>query len=137
MRPIASQSLPAALESTVILHRLPYPAQPAAGDAARAGRARGRRDAGYGQFQVQADFEAVLPHVGSVHVKDGISRAAASEAPSEFELVPAANGRLPLADWQKEPDGRDTQGAVRSMCEGSGDDRGGTRLSVAYLKMIS
>ena len=90
MRPIASQSLPAALESTVILHRLPYAAQPAAGDAARAGRARGRRDAGYGQFQVQADFEAVLPHVVSLHVKDSVWRAAASEAPFVFGLVPAA-----------------------------------------------
>jgi hypothetical protein len=43
---------------------------------------------------------------------------------------------LPLADWRKEPDGRDTQEAVCGECEGSGDYREGTRLSVAYLESI-
>jgi len=97
--------------------------------------------AGHGPSQVQADFEAVLPHVVSVHVKDGVWREAAAPAvggaPSVFEFVPAGSGQLPLTDWLKALAGRGYQGAVCSEYEGGGDFREGTRSSIAYLKTIS
>jgi sugar phosphate isomerase/epimerase len=96
--------------------------------------------AGHGPSQVQADFEAALPHVVSVHVKDGVWREAAASAvggvPAVFEFVPAGSGQLPLADWLKALAGRDYQGAVCSEYEGAGDFREGTRASIAYLKTI-
>ena len=41
---------------------------------------------GHGPSQVQADFEAVLPHIVSVHVKDGVWREAAGGAPWSSSL---------------------------------------------------
>jgi sugar phosphate isomerase/epimerase len=93
--------------------------------------------AGHGPSQVQADFEAVLPHIASVHVKDGIWQAAAGSAPAVFEFVPAGDGQLPLAHWLKALTDRGYQGAVCSELEGAGDFRDGTRASIAYLKTIS
>jgi sugar phosphate isomerase/epimerase len=86
---------------------------------------------------VQADFEAVLPHIVSVHVKDGVWRAAAGEAPWAFEFVPAGGGQLPLAAWLTTLAGRNYQGAVCSEYEGGGDFREGTRSSIAFLKTVS
>jgi len=93
--------------------------------------------AGHGPSQVQADFEAVLPHIVSVHIKDGFWREAAGSMPAVFEFVPAGSGQLPLADWLKALAGRGYQGAVCSEYEGGGDFRDGTRASIAYLKTIS
>jgi sugar phosphate isomerase/epimerase len=93
--------------------------------------------AGHGPSQVHADFEAVLPHIVSVHVKDGIWRAAAAGAPPSFEFVPAGSGQLPLADWLKALTDRGYQGEVCSEYEGGDDFREGTRASIAYLKTIS
>ena len=93
--------------------------------------------AGHGRSQVQADFEAVLPHIVSVHVKDGVWREATGEAISIVEFVPVGSGQLPLADWLKVLAGRGYQGAVCSEYEGGGDFREGMRLSIAYLKSIS
>jgi sugar phosphate isomerase/epimerase len=97
--------------------------------------------AGHGPSQVQADFEAVLPHIVSVHVKDGVWRKAAASAvggaPAVFEFVPAGSGQLPLADWLKALAGRGYKGAVCSEYEGGGDFGEGTRASLAYLKTIS
>ena len=93
--------------------------------------------AGHGPSQVQADFEAVLPHIVSVHVKDGVWREAVGSTPSVFEFVPAGSGQLPLVDWLKALAGRGYQGAVCSEYEGGGDFREGTRASIAYLKTIS
>jgi sugar phosphate isomerase/epimerase len=93
--------------------------------------------AGHGPSQVRADFEAVLPHIVSVHVKDGVWREAAAGAPAVFELVPAGGGQLPLADWLKALADRGYQGVVCSEYEGGGDFRDGTRATIAYLKTIS
>jgi sugar phosphate isomerase/epimerase len=91
--------------------------------------------AGHGPAQVQADFEAALPHIVSVHVKDGVWRKPAGGAPADFEFVPAGSGQLP--DWLKALAGRGYQGAVCSEYEGGGDFGEGTRASIAYLKTIS
>jgi len=93
--------------------------------------------AGHGPSQVQADLEAVLPHIVSVHVKDGVWREAVGSAPAVFEFVPAGDGQLPLADWLKALADRGYQGAVCSEFEGAGDFRDGTRASIAHLKTIS
>jgi sugar phosphate isomerase/epimerase len=96
--------------------------------------------AGHGPSQVLADFEAVLPHIVSMHVKDGVWREAAApavgNAPAVFEFVPAGSGQLPLTDWLMALADRGYQGAVCSEYEGSGDFRDGTRSSIAYLKTI-
>jgi len=93
--------------------------------------------AGHGPSQVRADFEAVLPHIVSLHVKDGVWREATAGAPPSFEFVPAGSGQLPLAEWLKTLAARGYQGAVCSEYEGSGDFRDGTAASIAYLKTIS
>ena len=145
MRPIASQSPLVALESTVISHGLPYPHNlrlaPRLGEVLRGGSVTLDTGnfgwAGHGPSQVPADFAAVLPNVVSVHVKDGVWRAAAGGGPSVFQFVPAGSGPLPLADWLRVLAGRSYQGAVCSEYEGGGDFRDGTRASIAYLKTIS
>jgi sugar phosphate isomerase/epimerase len=90
--------------------------------------------AGHDLAQLKVDFAAVLPHVASVHVKDGIWRAAPGNGvPPIFEFVPAGRGQVPLSEWLAVLAARDYRGAVCSEFEGSGDFRAGTRLSIAYL----
>jgi sugar phosphate isomerase/epimerase len=84
--------------------------------------------AGHNLAQVRADFVAVLPHIVSLHVKDGVWRAA-----DGFEFVPAGAGQLPVAEWLAELAGRGYRGAMCSEYEGGGDFRAGTRASIAYL----
>jgi len=91
--------------------------------------------AGHNLEQVRADFAAVLPYIVSLHVKDGVWRAAAgSSLAASFEFVPAGAGQLPVAEWLAALAGRGFQGAVCSEYEGSGDFRAGTRASIAYLR---
>ncbi len=89
--------------------------------------------AGHDAGQVAADFEAVLPHVLSLHVKDGIWRSTADGAGTTFEFVPAGRGQLPLAEWLAALQAAGFTGAVCSEYEGAGDFREGTRASIAYL----
>jgi sugar phosphate isomerase/epimerase len=89
--------------------------------------------AGHNLAQVRADFAAVLPHIVSLHVKDGVWRAAAEGEAPVFEFVPAGAGQLPLAGWLAALADRGYRGAVCSEYEGSGDFRAGTRASIAYL----
>lgn len=84
--------------------------------------------AGHDLAQVRADFAAVLPYIVSLHVKDGVWRAAEG-----FEFVPAGAGQLPVAEWLAELADRGYQGAVCSEYEGSGDFSVGTRASITYL----
>jgi sugar phosphate isomerase/epimerase len=93
--------------------------------------------AGHGPSQVRVDFDAVLPHIVSVHVKDGVWPGVVGSAPAVFEFVPAGSGQLPLAAWLKTLAERGYLGAVCSEYEGGGDFRDGTRASIAYLKAIS
>lgn len=93
--------------------------------------------AGHNLTQVRTDFAAVLPHIVSLHVKDGVWRtAAAGSATPEFEFVPAGSGQLPLAEWINMLAARDYRGAVCSEFEGRGDFRAGTRQSLAYLVSV-
>ncbi len=90
--------------------------------------------AGHNLAQVRADFAAVLPHIVSLHVKDGVWRAAAGGEAAVFEFVPAGAGQLPVAEWLAVLADRGYRGAVCSEYEGGGDFREGTRASVAYLR---
>ncbi len=89
--------------------------------------------AGHDLAQVRADFEAVLPHIASLHVKDGVWRVAAGGTAAAFEFVPAGSGQLPVAEWLAALAARGYGGAVCSEYEGGGDFREGTRASIAYL----
>ncbi len=90
--------------------------------------------AGHDLSQVRADFSAVLPHIVSLHVKDGIWREApGSDAARSFEFVPAGQGQLPLREWLALLAQRGYRGGVCSEFEGSGDFREGTRLSIVHL----
>lgn len=89
--------------------------------------------AGHTADQVQADFEAVLPYIVNVHVKDGIWRPEAAAAPAAFEFVPAGRGQLPLARWLSALAATGYAAGVCSEYEGPGDFREGTRASMAYL----
>jgi len=86
--------------------------------------------AGHDAAQVRADFEAVLPRVVSLHIKDGVWRGGG------FDFVPAGSGELPL-DWLIGALlARGYQGPIYSEYEGGGNAREGTRQSIAYLKGI-
>ncbi len=90
--------------------------------------------AGHDLAQMRADFAAVLPHVVSLHVKDGLWRGAPGGSPVPvFEFVPAGEGQLPLSEWLAVLAARGYQGAVCSEYEGAGDFLDGTRRSIAYL----
>jgi sugar phosphate isomerase/epimerase len=93
--------------------------------------------AGHGPEQVQADFQALLPHIVNLHVKDGAWREATALAASSFEFTPAGSGQLPLSQWLQDLAARGYEGAVCSEYEGGGDFREGTRSSIAYLKTAS
>ncbi len=83
---------------------------------------------GHDAEQVAADFDAVLPYVVSVHVKDGVWRD------GSFEFVPAGEGELPLAELVRRLVARGFSGPIYSEYEGSGDFLEGTRTSIAFLK---
>ncbi|MDQ1301123.1 MAG: hypothetical protein QG637_1044 [Chloroflexota bacterium] len=89
--------------------------------------------AGHDLAQVRADFAAVLPHIASLHVKDGVWRAAAGDEAPTFEFVPAGAGQLPVREWLAALAARGYAGAVCSEYEGGDDFRAGTRASIAYL----
>jgi sugar phosphate isomerase/epimerase len=84
--------------------------------------------AGHDAVQVRLDFEAVLPRVVSLHVKDGVWTE------TGFDFVPAGTGELPLEWLIGALLGRGYQGPIYSEYEGGGDVRNGTRQSIAYLK---
>jgi len=84
-------------------------------------------NAGHTVAQAQADFEAVLPYVVNVHLKDGVWQG------DRFQFVPAGEGELPLAAWITRLAGRGYAGALCSEYEGAGDFLEGTRRSVQYL----
>lgn len=83
--------------------------------------------AGHDARQAQVDFQAVLPHVVNVHVKDGVWHE------GQFLFVPAGKGELPLAEWLAQLARRGYRGPICSEFEGSGDFVEGTRESVGYL----
>ncbi len=84
--------------------------------------------AGHSPEQVRVDFAAVLPHVVSVHIKDGVWTA------DGFGFVPAGEGELPLAWLLQQLADRGYEGPVCSEFEGSEDFREGTRRSIAFLR---
>lgn len=90
--------------------------------------------AGHNLAQVRADFAAVLPHVVSLHVKDGVWRPTAGA--TAFEFTPAGQGELPLAEWLAALAERGYSGGVCSEFEGAGDFRAGTQASIAYLRTL-
>ena len=84
--------------------------------------------AGHGPEQVRRDFEAVLPRVINVHVKDG------KWTNEGFTFVTAGEGELEL-DWLIEALlERGYDGCIHSEYEGSGNFLECTRRSIAYLK---
>ncbi len=89
--------------------------------------------AGHDAEQVRVDFEAVLPHVLSLHVKDGVWRPTGDGTGRTFEFVLAGRGQLPLAEWLATLQARGFTGAACSEYEGAGDFRAGTQASLAYL----
>jgi sugar phosphate isomerase/epimerase len=86
--------------------------------------------AGHGPDEVRADLEAVLPHVVSVHVKDG------KWTDQGFVFVPAGEGDLPLAWLLARLRTQGYDGPVYSEYEGGESFREGTRRSIAFLKSI-
>lgn len=84
--------------------------------------------AGHDLVQVRTDFEAVLPRVVNVHVKDG------NWVGEGFVFVPAGEGELPLSWLLEALAARDYDGPVYSEYEGSGDIVEGTRRSIDFLK---
>jgi sugar phosphate isomerase/epimerase len=84
--------------------------------------------AGHDLPQVRADFEAVLPRVVNVHVKDG------KWLDEGFVFVPAGEGALPLRWLLESLAAQHYEGPVYSEYEGSGDIVEGTRRSIDYLK---
>jgi len=83
--------------------------------------------AGHGFTQTWADFEAVLPYVFNVHIKDGVWHG------DEFEFVPAGEGALNVRKVLTRLAELEYEGAVCSEYEGSGNFLEGTRASIAYL----
>ncbi|MEA3336746.1 MAG: sugar phosphate isomerase/epimerase family protein [Chloroflexota bacterium] len=86
--------------------------------------------AGHSLVQAQADFEAMLPHVVNVHIKDGIWQD------GNFEFVPAGQGELPLTLWLDTLVEAGYRGAVCSEFEGAGDFLQGTRSSLEFLLSV-
>lgn len=86
--------------------------------------------AGHSLDRAQADFEAMLPHVINVHIKDGIWQD------GSFEFVPAGQGELPLTMWMATLAEAGYRGAVCSEFEGAGDFVEGTRSSLDFLLSI-
>lgn len=86
--------------------------------------------AGHDAAQVRADFEALLPRIVNVHIKDGVWRDGG------FPFVPAGEGELPLVWLLESLTARGYDGTVYSEFEGGGDFVEGTRRSVAYLKRV-
>ncbi len=84
--------------------------------------------AGHDLTQVRADFEAVLPRVVNVHVKDG------RWVGEGFVFVPAGEGEMPLSWLLEALAARGYDGPVYSEYEGSGDIVEGTRRSIEFLK---
>ena len=84
--------------------------------------------AGHNLAQVRTDFEAVLPRVVNVHIKDG------RWVDGGFVFVPAGEGELPLQELLEGLAARDYEGPVYSEYEGGGDVVEGTRRSIAFLK---
>lgn len=84
--------------------------------------------AGHDAAQVRADYEAVLPRVVNVHVKDGVW------TDTGFTFVPAGEGDLPLAWLLAQLEARGYAGCVQSEYEGEGAFHDGTRRSIQYLK---
>ncbi len=78
--------------------------------------------------QARDDFEAVLPHAVSVHIKDGVW------TDEGFEFVPAGCGSLPIALLLDDLSTRSWVGPIYSEYEGAGDFLGGTRESVGFLR---
>lgn len=86
--------------------------------------------AGHDAAQVRADFEAVLPYIVNVHIKDGVWRDGG------FLFVPAGEGALPLEWLLRQLAARGYDGNVSSEFEGGGDFLEGTQRSVAYLNRV-
>lgn len=86
--------------------------------------------AGHDAAQVQVDFEAVLPYIVNVHIKDGVWTE------DGFSFVPAGEGALPLVWLLEKLAERGYRGMVNSEFEGAGDFVEGTRRSVTYLKRV-
>lgn len=86
--------------------------------------------AGHDLAQFEADWNAVLPYVLGVHVKDGVWGS------NGFEFVPAGDGELRIADRLKALTDRGYSGPVYSEYEGAGDFRSATRRSIAFLNEV-
>jgi sugar phosphate isomerase/epimerase len=86
--------------------------------------------AGHRAEQVGVDFEAMLPHIVNVHVKDGLWM------PDGFAFVPAGEGALPLAWLLERLHARGYAGSVCSEFEGASDFAEGTRRSIAHLNRL-
>ncbi len=84
--------------------------------------------AGHPPATVQRFFDTLLPHIFSVHIKDGVWKD------GRFEFVPAGQGQLNLAKLLSDLAARSYQGGVVSEFEGAGDYTAGTRQSVAHLR---
>ncbi len=84
--------------------------------------------AGHDAAQVQEDFEAVLPHVVNLHIKDGIWKD------GHFPFVPAGDGELAICDVIRRLHQVGYQEMVYSEYEGTGDFHDGTRRSIAFLR---
>jgi sugar phosphate isomerase/epimerase len=87
--------------------------------------------AGHNAEQVRADFEAVLPHIVNVHIKDGTWTG------DGFVFVPAGEGDLPLAWLLSQLKAQGYAGPVYSEYEGGEEFRDATRRSIAYLKTVA
>lgn len=86
--------------------------------------------AGHDPVQTEADFQAVLPYVVNVHVKDGVWHS------HGFEFVPAGQGELDLVALIGQLGRRGYAGPIYSEYEGRGDFTAGTRDSIAFLRRI-
>lgn len=83
--------------------------------------------AGHDAAQVRADFEAIVPLIVNVHIKDG------KWTDDGFEFVPAGEGELPLGWLLSSLKARGYEGPIYSEYEGGEAFREGTRRSIAYL----
>lgn len=86
--------------------------------------------AGHDAGQVRLDFEAVLPHVVNVHIKDG------KWTNDGFVFVPAGEGDLPLTWLLSRLEAQGYDGPIYSEYEGGEAFREGTRRSITYLHSI-
>ena len=84
--------------------------------------------AGHGLEQVKQDFEAVLPRVVNLHVKDG------GWTDDGFAFVPAGEGELPLVWLISALQERGYEGSICSEFEGGGDFVKGTATSIVFLR---